>query len=253
MEMNITALYFSPTKGTKKAVECLLTCFDNVEKKTLVDNTLPKQREIIHEFKNEDLVVVANPVYAGQLPPAMGLWKNLRGNDTPCIIMACYGNRHYDDTLAQMQQMLEVRGFSVIGAIAPVIPHIFASNLGAGRPNMADKAVFKVFADAICKKIATGDFKEISVPGDSNPQPKQALPIPKTYDKKLCTLCGACAAHCPVGAIDPLTAAIDDKLCINCMRCVKICPVHARTCDCEKIKTWLESMCKEERPVEYFL
>lgn len=51
MEMNITALYFSPTKGTKKAVECLLTCFDNVEKKTLVDNTLPKQREIIHEFK----------------------------------------------------------------------------------------------------------------------------------------------------------------------------------------------------------
>lgn len=80
MEMNITALYFSPTKGTKKAVECLLTCFDNVEKKTLVDNTLPKQREIIHEFKNEDLVVVANPVYAGQLPPAMGLWKNLRGN-----------------------------------------------------------------------------------------------------------------------------------------------------------------------------
>ena len=54
MEMNITALYFSPTEGTKKAVECLLTCFDDVEKKTLVDNTLPKQREIIHEFKNED-------------------------------------------------------------------------------------------------------------------------------------------------------------------------------------------------------
>ena len=39
-----------------------------------------------------------------------------------------------------------------IGAIAPVIPHIFASNLGAGRPNMADKAVFKVLLMLYAKK-----------------------------------------------------------------------------------------------------
>lgn len=203
-----TALYFSPTKGTKKAVELFAKYLTGI-KTTFEDNTLPEQREKLYEFGSDELVIVANPVYAGQMPQVQGLWRNLRGSDTPCVILACYGNRHYDDTLAQMQQILETRGFIVIGAAAPIIPHIFSPVLGAGRPDSKDEAELNVFAAEVMRKLVWDELESAELPGDADPELKTPIAVPKSFDEKRCVQCGRCADLCPVGAIDGLSVAVD--------------------------------------------
>lgn len=250
---NVTALYFSPTNGTLSAVKKLLTKFTWVERKNLVDNTLPKQREKIYDFTEDELVLIANPVYAGQIPQVNGLWKNLRGHDTPCIIMACYGNRHYDDTLAQMQYLLEVRGFRVVGAIAAVIPHVFAPKLGYGRPDVQDEEVFEEFSQKLKIKLAEKNIKPLYLPGEKQPALKNIISVPKDYLQDECKMCGNCANFCPVGAINSVNMEIDTKLCISCMRCVKICYAKARNYDAVQIRAWLENNFSEPKKVKIFI
>ena len=48
-------------------------------------------------------------------------------------------------------------------------------------------------------------------------------------DRELCTGCGACAAVCPAGAIDPAAPKkTDGERCIACAACVAVCPTGAR-------------------------
>lgn len=247
----VTAVYFSPTGGTKRAVEMLAGSFSAA----LIDNTLPEQRQRQLHFAADELVLMASPVYAGQLPQVYNFWRNLHGSGTPCIIVACYGNRHYDDTLAQIQRIAAEQGFDAIGAAAVVIPHIFAPSLGAGRPDDADAAVLAQFAADVKAKIAGGEDSStpLTLPGNANPAPKAAIPVPKSFDEERCIMCGACAALCPVGAIDGATMAIDKSLCLSCMRCVKYCRTGARSFDGAAIKARLTANFSAPRPVEIFI
>ena len=68
----------------------------------LLELTGPNKKE--KQLAPEDLLVLALPVYAGQHPAVPGLLDGLKGENTPCVILATYGNRHYDDTLAQMKR-----------------------------------------------------------------------------------------------------------------------------------------------------
>ena len=105
--MRVTGAYFSPTGGTKRALEAL--CGLLGEETDFVELTGPQRRS--RRLGREDLLVLALPVYAGQIPAVPGLLDGLRGEDTPCVLMAAYGNRHYDDALAQMKgRMGELRG-----------------------------------------------------------------------------------------------------------------------------------------------
>ena len=106
----VTAAYFSPTEGTKKAAEMLMSCL--TQNPVYLDLTRRKFRKQKHMFGEQELLVAAAPVYGGQLPRVEGgIFSSLRGNGTPCILMAAYGNRHYDDTLAQMKELLSKQGF----------------------------------------------------------------------------------------------------------------------------------------------
>ena len=250
----VTAAYFSPTEGTKKAVQLFAQCLTQNPK--YLDLTRRKLRREKRVFSAQELLIAAAPVYGGQLPALDDtLFSNLRGNQTPCVIMAAYGNRHYDDTLSQMKKILEERGFVCIGAIAPIIPHIYSDRLGTGRPNEQDEVTFKKFAVLIKKRIEEGEeqgFISVPVPGNPMPDKKEMKAVPKTFDKERCTGCQVCVQKCPVYAISKDTLEIDEKKCISCMRCALLCKRGARTYDASKVKEHLEEKFLTPREVEFF-
>lgn len=250
----VTVAYFSPTEGTRKAAELL--AMGLTQNPRYLDLTRRKFRKQIRNFQEQELLVAAAPVYGGQLPRVEeGLFTNLRGNHTPCVLMAAYGNRHYDDTLAQMKEILTRRGFVCIGAIAPVIPHIYSDRLGAGRPNEKDREVFRRFSVLIKKRIQEAEgqgFAEVILPGNPNPEPRDMKPVEKSFQRENCTNCQACVQKCPVNAISRETLEISPEKCIGCMRCVRVCKAKARDFDASQVRQYLESNYSEPREIECF-
>ena len=85
--------YFSPTGGTKRALEAVCGLLGGESE--YLPLTGPDKKE--KTFGPEELLVLALPVYAGQIPAVPGLLDGLKGDNTPCILLATYGNRHYDN------------------------------------------------------------------------------------------------------------------------------------------------------------
>lgn len=247
---------FSPTYGTAHAATLLAEQMDlNIASSKIkkLDLTTPAARQARYHFSTSDLVIVGAPVYMGMLPCVEGLFENLHGNRTPCILLVGYGNRHYDDALAQLRKIMIRQGFICIGAIACITPHTFSDKLGAGRPGLEDLSAIAAFANALKPKFETDEFESIEVPGNPDPEPKPGTDIPKFLNKELCNDCGLCSASCPVGAIDKETGVIDSEKCINCMRCTFVCPAKARSFDANGTKEWLESNFSDSRRIEWFL
>lgn len=261
MKTTIYKAVFSPTGGTARAALFLsdaLTCSDPEITVKELDFTQSAVRAAGCQLSSEDILIAATPVYGGQLPPVEGLFNHLKGNQTPCILMAAYGNRHYDDCLAQLKEKLSRQGFVCMAAIACVIPHIFSDKVGANRPDAADQVMIAEFAASFwekyrSEKAVSGVLKEASVPGNPSPEQKPLKNMPKFLNSDRCVNCKLCAISCPVGAINPETLAINPDLCINCMRCSRVCPANARSFNADAAKNMLESKCLTPRTIEWFL
>ena len=247
--MCVTGAYFSPTGGTRRALEVL--CGLLGDETDYVELTGPQKQS--RQLGREDLLVLALPVYAGQIPAVPSLLDGLRGEDTPCVLMATYGNRHYDDALAQMKRLMGERGFRCVGATAVITPHIFAPTLGVGRPDQEDLTDLEKFFQAVRGKLDRADWAETQVPGNPSPAPKPAAPVKKDRDWDICLGCGFCAQVCPTGAMDRQSLLWDDQKCISCMACVARCPVGALGYNSAALAARLTERFSQRRPVETFL
>ena len=205
------------------------------------------------------LAIIVVPVYGGHVAPlAMERLESIRGLDTPAVLVVVYGNRAYEKALMELDAFAIHHGFKVIAGATFVGEHSYStvqSPIAQGRPDESDLDFANEFGNKVMEKIqaaVTSDkLYQVDVRAIRRPsQPffplfrflrkviklrKSGTPLPRTpwvEDESLCTHCGLCATHCPVGAIikgDELHTDADK--CIKCCACVKSCTKKARVFD----------------------
>ena len=140
-----SALYFSPTGGTKKIAERIAgrVC----ESADFLDVTVRAQEL---DFGPEDFAVIAIPVFGGRVPwPFAERLARVRAQGTPAAIVAVYGNRAFDDALLELRGMAEERGFKVMAGAAFIARHSIVPEYGEGRPDAEDIRKIDEFARRI--------------------------------------------------------------------------------------------------------
>lgn len=221
--MSTYVLTFSPTGGTANVMNILAREFGATREIDLCRDA----DGII--FRSDDLVLIGLPSYGGRIPGVAGeRIRRFDGGGAKCVLVAVYGNRAIDDTLIEMKDLAESRGFRVIGAISAVAEHSIMRHVAQGRPDAGDQAELKDFARQIMAKADTD--RDVPVPGK---RPYKDFGGAGMFPvAEGCAACCLCAEQCPVGAIptDSPDSTDRDK-CICCMRCVEICPVQARKRD----------------------
>lgn len=224
-------IYFSAKGTTRTCAECIGT---NLHMEMESYNWCSPAPAALPEISGEDVLLFSMPVYGGFIPKmCVDLAAGLKGDGTPAIIAAVYGNRHYDDALLQMKDLLEERGFRVIAAGAFLAEHSIFPAVAAGRPDDRDRAAMEAFAAKCAQLLERGDFSqygEIELPGTPGYDASAFKGVPLKPDgDKSCVACGTCVTVCPRHAIDPESPAkTDAKLCISCGACINACPTGAR-------------------------
>ena len=225
-----SALYFSPTGGTKKIAERIAerAC----ESADFLDVTVRAQEL---DFGPEDFVVIAIPVFGGRVPwPFAERLALVRAQGTPAAIVAVYGNRAFDDALLELRGMAEKRGFKVMAGAAFIARHSIVPEYGEGRPDAEDIRKIDEFARRIRERLdwaaSAESLPTAVVPGNLEFRKYDGVPMHPSASRTKCVKCGKCAAECPVGAIPAAEPDKTDKdKCITCMRCVAVCPQFARS------------------------
>ena len=93
-------IYFSPTHTSKQVAEAIVhgTGIKNVVPMNL---TLQTVEETV--IPTSALAVIVVPVYGGHVAPlAMERLENIRGLDTPTVLVVVYGNRAYEKALMEL-------------------------------------------------------------------------------------------------------------------------------------------------------
>ena len=243
----VTALYFSPTHTTKSIVEQIassLAAMLRIECDSM-DITTPCSRKHQIIFDSNNIVIFGSPVYIGRLPNLISpYFKTFAGNGAAAVAVVVYGNRAYDDALAEARDILVSDGFNCVAAAAFVGEHSFSRILGGGRPDGSDLETAARYAGRIYEKLAGGKAGEgFDVPGnpealrgfyhatDKNGSSVDIRKVKPQTDRSLCNNCGFCASICPMGSINPADCSQVTGICIKCCACVKRCPNGAKYFD----------------------
>lgn len=198
--------------------------------------------------------VFAVPVYGGRVAPAaLERLREIRGEGTPAVVLAVYGNRAFGTAVAQLAAFVAERGFVPVAAGAFVGEHSYSTPgtpIAEGRPDTQDLAEAAAFGARIGQKLAHGETGPIDaaklrephtpllsklrfirfVLGYRRRQKRTPAILLPAGDAARCTQCGRCVALCPTQAIargDELHT--DPARCIRCCACVKGCAFGART------------------------
>jgi ferredoxin/flavodoxin len=243
----VCALYYSATGTTDKV--CNTIAEAAAEQLELppqrVAFTTPAERAEVRTFGREDLVVVGFPTYAGRLPNKLlpDIREKLRGEGALAAPVVLFGNRGFDNALAELCAVLEADGFHTVAAGAFVGQHAFTDELAYGRPGWSDLLEAKHFGKSVADQVKqlAEPPAPVAVPGDPDapyyvPKGEDGAPVnflkakPKTNLSR-CSRCGACARLCPMGAIDGNNFVDVPGTCIKCQRCVRKCTRGAKYFD----------------------
>lgn len=245
-------IYFSPTQTSKKILESIAR---GVQMSTTghIDLTPPgaasQQPFMIHD----DLAIIGSPVYTGRVPVTMAArLGNVKGNNTPAVIVVVYGNRAYEDALLELRDLAVKSGFHPVAAAAFIGEHSYSTKttpVAVGRPDHEDLSRAAEFGLKIREKMknrAEQEGKMISVPGNYPYRERGVMPnIAPVTDDSLCTLCGHCSFVCPTAAITiEKFVTTDAGKCIRCCACVKICGDKARSMQDRRIRQVAEQLSK---------
>lgn len=229
---------FSPTGTAKKVAQGIVSGV-NPNSVELIDITTPSGRDMSLQTSEDELLVVAVPVYMGRVPALATEWlKTMKADKTPVVCVVVYGNRVYDDALLELKDTVVQCGGIPVGCGAYIGEHSFSNAetpIAEGRPNKDDLAHAEKFGSNIRRKLeaasSSSQLFDIEVPG-VHPYGgvTELWDVDFIAINDVCTQCGMCAAVCPVGAIDLQDyTLIDQEKCITCCACIKSCPQHART------------------------
>ena len=118
--MNYTSMIFSPTGGTEKVTAALTAAWGTASR--VVDLTNAKTDFSSVVFQPEDVAVIAVPSYGGRVPGlAAERIRKVHGNRAHAVLVCVYGNRAYDDTLAELEDLAKASGFQITAAVAAVV------------------------------------------------------------------------------------------------------------------------------------
>ena len=251
--MSVFEMVFSPTGGTEKVSGLVAGALDgNTVTVDLTDSGLYFSAV---SMAKDDVAVISVPSYAGRVP-AVVVDRLVRGNGARAVLVCVYGNRAFEDTLVELEDVAKRAGFRVIAAVSAIAEHSVARQFAVGRPDAQDVVQLSELAQRIRQKLLDGDISEPSIPG--NRPYKQAgghSMVPQATER--CVSCGACAALCPVRAIDKDDPRqVDGEACISCMRCISVCPQNARKLDPNKLAAvtkMLSKACVERKECELFI
>lgn len=252
-------IYFSAKGTTQKCADYIAQI---VNPETVSQNLLNVLSPNHLELASNDILLLSMPVYGGYIPHhCIDMIKQIKGKNTPAIILAIFGNRHFDNALLQMQDLVEANGFKVIAAGAFLAEHSIFPTVAHGRPDAGDYGFMKQFAKECRHVLESNGWQDntLVVPGlkDYDPLAFKGVPFHPDADDS-CTYCKKCVNICPMNAIsDANPKSTDASKCISCGACISVCPVKARDYHSdmyEKAKAGFELKCKDKKyPFTYFI
>lgn len=247
----VTAVYFSATGNTKKIVTAVAAKMAEVLGAELAEVNIanPAARESKQVFGEGQVAVIGVPTYAGKTPNKLlpYLQEGFVGAGAVAVPVVTFGNRSFDNSLAELVSVMAGNGFGIAGAGAFACRHAFTDLLADGRPNADDLVQAAELGEKAAGKIAAAgapaDLAEIEVPGDADApyyipkgvdgQPAKFLKAKPLTDMTKCGECGACARKCPMGSINPENVSEVTGVCIKCQACIRGCMKGAKYFDDE--------------------
>jgi ferredoxin len=256
---------FSPT-GTTKAIVQGISRGINQYSVEIVDITSPDARTKPLQTSENELLVIAVPVYMGRVPALLLEWfQAINAQKTPVVCVVVYGNRAYDDAILELKNIMTKCGCKPIACAAYIGEHSYSSTeipTANGRPDAQDLRHAELFGRKIDEKLQSvlsiDQVPDINVPGIHPYRGDSKIWIVDFISvSEDCTQCGVCAKRCPTGAIDPENSVlIETEKCITCCACIKCCPKKARTIKTGLVKDAsirLSTRYKERKEPEFFL
>jgi ferredoxin len=230
------------------------------------DVTLPAgQMENFGEIKDDEMLVIGAPVYAGRLPEtALQRFRGIKSLGSPAVLVVLYGNREYEDALLELSDLVCAAGCVPVAAGAFIGEHSFSTPaipLAKGRPDADDVGSARAFGESIAAHLklvpSLKEIQPLQLPGNRPFRDRPRLPVTSPdLEEDRCTACGACAAVCPTGSII-IGEKADTKAdtCILCCACVRACPETIRRLKDPRVGAiieWLRSNTSRRKEPEHF-